>query len=117
MLTTQGNAQIGFIIGNLMCRLVYANYGSIKYVALTNVNDSGNNIVLENVNLNLNEYYSLKLTILNNIAVLELIQNNNVLKTLQSDVSSYISSSNEFKIYSGFNPVTSYIKNIKVKAL
>lgn len=112
IVSTNNNAQIGFIIGNIGVRAIHA--GSTQRITISNSAISSDYTYKDNT-INLNTWYTLELL---PTGVLNLKQNDTVLATCNYDISSIQTDTNSFKIYTAYTvPTTNTVRNIKVKPL
>ena len=112
MVSTNNNAQIGFIIGNVGVRAIHA--GTIQRITISN-NSFGSDYAYKDNTINLNTWYTLELL---PTGVLNLKQGDTIIATCSYDISSIQTDTNSFKIYTAHTtPTTNNVKNIKLKPL
>ena len=112
MVSTNNNAQIGFVIGNIGVRAIHA--GSTQRITISNSAYSSDYTYKDNT-INLNTWYTLELL---PTGVLNLKQGDTIIATCNYDISSIQTDTNSFKIYTAYTiPTTNTVRNIKVKPL
>ena len=115
--SSTNNSQPALKFGNFFARIINAKSANVNRITL--MNGAGtSDINYTNCSISNNVWYTLELVVESDIATVTLKQDDTTVATVTGNVSSYISTSNQFALAQGVNstPYT-FVRNIEVQEL